>query len=174
MAARDDPLDSTQAHGRALEDLRGPLLSFFKRRVREEHEAADLVQEVFLRLSTRGDANQIEQLRSYAFQVAASVLADRHRRRTVRHADAHIAFDPERTIETEIAPDRILAGREALKAALAALEAMPERTRVIFVLRRMEGMSYRDIAGRLGISISAVEKHMVRAIEHLPVIGELR
>jgi RNA polymerase sigma-70 factor (ECF subfamily) len=150
------------------------LLRYFERRVRERHEAADLVQEVFLRLSTRGDADKIEHLRSYVFQVAAAVLADRHRRRTVRQADAHVPFDPERIGEAEIAPDRIVAGREALGAALAILQTMPERTRTVFVLRRMEGMRYRDIAERLGISVSAVEKHMVRAVEYLAALGDVR
>jgi RNA polymerase sigma factor (sigma-70 family) len=174
MAARDDPPASAHALGRALEDLREPLAGYFRRRVREPAEAADLVQEVFLRLSTRGEAERIEHLRSYVFQVASSVLADRHRRRTVRHAEAHVPFDPERSAAAEIGPERIVAGREALKVALAALDRLPERTRTVFVLRRLEAMPYRDIAGRLGISVSAVEKHMVRAVAHLAGLEGLR
>ncbi|MDI1296884.1 MAG: sigma-70 family RNA polymerase sigma factor, partial [bacterium] len=76
--------------------------------------------------------------------------------------------------ESDIGPDRILAGREALKTALAALERLPERTRTIFVLRRLEGMRYLEIARRLGLSVSAVEKHMVRAVAHLAATGDIR
>ena len=174
MVARNEPPASNPALGRALEDLREPLLGYFRRRVFDRHEAPDLVQEVFLRLSTRGDAERIEHLRSYVFQVAASVLADRQRRRTVRHAEAHIPFDPERSAEAEIGSDRIVAARDALKAALRAVDRLPERTRTIFVLRRLEAMPYRDIADRLGISVSAVEKHMVRAVTHLANLEHLR
>lgn len=167
------PVDD-HARGVALEALRAPLTGYFRRRVKQQDDVLDLVQEVFARLSARGGLAEIENLRGYVFQVAASVLTDRQRRRAVRHQDVHVEFDPERMGEPEIGPDRILAGREALKAALAALDRLPERTRTIFVLRRLEGMRYLEIAGRLGLSVSAVEKHMVRAVEHLAAIGDIR
>jgi RNA polymerase sigma-70 factor (ECF subfamily) len=63
--------------------------------------------------------------------------------------------------------ERVFLGKEALNRASVALLELPERTRTIFVLRRLEGMRYADVARRLGISVSAVEKHMVRAIAHL-------
>jgi len=44
---------------------------------------------------------------------------------------------------------------------------LPERTRVVFVLRRLENLSYSEIGLRLGLSVSAVEKHMLRAVRHL-------
>ena len=48
-----------------------------------------------------------------------------------------------------------------------ALMKLPERTRAVFLLRRLEGMSYSEIAIRLGVSVSAAEKHMLRAVRHL-------
>ena len=99
--------------------MRDPLIGYFRRRVAEQDDVQDLVQEVFLRLSTRGGEDGIENLRGYVFQVAASVLADRGRRRTVRKHDAHIEFDPDRGGGAELGPDRIVAGREALKAVFA-------------------------------------------------------
>jgi RNA polymerase sigma factor (sigma-70 family) len=170
----DENPDSGHAKGAMLEELRAPLTGYFRRRVREQDDVLDLVQEVFLRLSTRGKFDDIDNLRAYVFQVAASVLADRHRRRTVRHQDVHVQLDSERMTEPEIGPHRIVAGRQALKAALAAMDTMPERTRTIFVLRRLENMRYLDIAKRLGLSVSAVEKHMVRAVQHLASIGDFR
>ncbi len=97
--------------------------------------------------------------RGYVFQTAASVLADRARRRDSRQADAHFPFDPDRHGDEELDPHRQLSGKEDLRAAVAALLALPERTRTIFVLHRLEGQKYRDVATQLGISVSAVEKH---------------
>ncbi|MDI1296885.1 MAG: sigma factor, partial [bacterium] len=79
----------------ALEALRAPLTGYFRRRVNEQHDVLDLVQEVFVRLSTRGNLHEIDNLRGYVFQMAASVLADRQRRRVVRHQDAHVELDPD-------------------------------------------------------------------------------
>lgn len=167
-----DKFDTDRAEGAALEEMRTPLVGFFRRRVSQQDEIADLVQEVYLRIANRGALVEIENLRGYVFRVAESVLHDRHRRQVARHANAHVVFDPEVDGETEPGPDRILAGKDALNIALQALNEMPERMRTIFVLRRLEGMRYRDIAVRLKVSVSAVEKDMVRAVAYLAGIGD--
>lgn len=163
--------DTADAGGRALaleaQSLRGSLALYFRRRVRDQAEVDDLVQEVFTRIVARRDGAAVENLSGYVFQTAASVLADRGRRRTTRHADAHVAFDPDRHGEADIDPSRIVLGREDLQRATAALLTLPERTRAIFVLHRLEGQRCREIAKAFGISVSAVEKHMMRAVQHL-------
>ncbi len=147
--------------------LRGALARFFHRHVRDAGEIDDLVQEVFLRMVRRGHCDQLEHLDGYIFQTAASVLQDRGRRRKSRLIDQHIPFEPELHAGTEFAPDRSLMAREGLKAAGLILLELPEQTRRIFVLRRLEELSYQEIALRMGLSVSAVEKHMLRAVRHL-------
>ncbi|PXA91803.1 hypothetical protein DMC25_05620 [Caulobacter sp. D4A] len=172
--ARGEPMsDASEAAARAdvfarqASAMRGPLAAYFRRRVRNPVEIEDLVQEVFLRLTVRGTPSNTDHASAYIFQIAASVLADRYRRRAVRHADGHVVLDPSLRDEHDFDPDRIYAGKQALNAAAAALMTMPERTRTIFLLRRIDGLRHQAIATRLGLSISTVEKHMVRAIEHL-------
>ena len=103
----------------------------------------------------------------YVFETASSVLMDRLRRRRSHFEADHEAFDSERHGDVDFSPERVLLGKDALVRATAVLLELPERTRVVFVLRRLEGMRYLDIAARLGISVSAVEKHMTRAMAHL-------
>ena len=156
-------------------ELSKELAQYFRRRGVEPQEIEDLVQQVFVRLAARGGLDALQNFDGYAQQTAASVLIDRSRRRAVRQHDAHVELDSERHGAADIGPEQIVADREALDVAMAALMALPERTRTIFVLRRLEGVRYRNIAERLGISVSAVEKHMARAIEHmLSVAGEVR
>jgi RNA polymerase sigma factor (sigma-70 family) len=147
--------------------LRAALGRFFQRHIRDADEADDLVQEVFLRIVRRGDTAQIEHLDGYIFQTASNVLRDRGRRRKARFADRHVPFDLDRHDSAGLGPDRTLLGREGLQAAGVVLLELPERTRRIFVLRRLEGLTYEEIGRRLGLSISAVEKHMLRAVRHL-------
>jgi RNA polymerase sigma-70 factor (ECF subfamily) len=137
------------------------------RRVRDRTEIDDMVQQVFERLLKRGDVTGMDRLSGYVFQTASSVLADHGRRRRSRHADAHDEFDESAHGDVDFSPEHVLLGRERLARATAILLELPERTRVIFVLRRLEGMKYLDIAARLGISVSAVEKHMERAVARL-------
>jgi RNA polymerase sigma factor (sigma-70 family) len=147
--------------------FRVSLQRYFMRRVRDRGEIDDMVQQVFERLLKRGDVTSMERLSGYVFQTASSVLADHGRRRRARHADAHDEFDEGAHGDVDFSPEHVLLGRERLARATAILLELPERTRVIFVLRRLEGMKYLDIAARLGISVSAVEKHMERAVVRL-------
>jgi RNA polymerase sigma factor (sigma-70 family) len=64
-----------------------------------------------------------------------------------------------------IAPDEAVAGRQELGALLDALKALPERTRRIFLLNKIDGMTYPQIARLLGVSVSTVEKEMISALE---------
>jgi RNA polymerase sigma-70 factor (ECF subfamily) len=167
MDKREDAREASRDLARAAEPLRRSLAQFFRRRILEHSEVEDLVQETFTRVVARDSTRPVENLSAYVFQTAASVLADRNRRRVVRHATDHVAFDASRHAEAELDASRILIGREDLQALVAALLSLPERTRAIFVLHRLDGRKYRDIGAQLGISVSAVEKHMLRAMEHL-------
>jgi RNA polymerase sigma-70 factor (ECF subfamily) len=159
--------ESNAALAHRSQALRDALARFFQRHVRDASEVDDLVQEVFLRVVRRGHCDQLEHLDGYIFQTAASVLKDRSRRRKTRLSDRHIPFEPELHAGTEFAPDRALMAREGLMAAGVILLELPEQTRRIFVLRRLEGLSYQEIGLRLGLSVSAVEKHVLRAVRHL-------
>jgi RNA polymerase sigma factor (sigma-70 family) len=161
---QDDGEDPLAAKSLAL---RAVLRRYFAKHGVGESELDDLVQDVFLRIVHRGGAGRLEQLDGYIFQTAASVLADRWRRRKARQADRHVSFDPDRHGEQSPGPDDALLAREALRATSLSLLELPERVRRVFLLRRVEGLSFQTIARRLGLSVSAVEKDMLRAVRHL-------
>ena len=168
----------SQAQQPTLAQQVGPvrlwLTRYFRRRVSDGADVEDMVQDVFARMAARDSAEPIEHLDGYVLKTASSVLADRGRRRSSRGAGLHVAFDADLHGEEGADPERILGGKEDLQAVIAALLCLPERTRTVFILRRLEGQKFRDIADHLGISVSAVEKHMVRAIHHLSLEMEKR
>ena len=148
-----------------VRDYLPALRRFFSRRA-PGGEADDLTQEVYLRLHGH-DLDTIANPKGYLFRIASSVLADRARRRRARAADAHDFLEEWDHPVEEISPERVLLGREALNDVIAAIEALPPRTRQAFVLHRFEEMKYGEIAVRMGISASSVEKHIMRALQHL-------
>lgn len=170
-AAYMSQLDEHRADGTQIACQAGPvrlwLVGYFRRRVSAQQDVDDLVQDVFVRIAARDSEQRIDKLGAYVARTAASVLADRGRRRRSHHADLHVAFDAETHADEDFSPERVLSDKEELNAAIAALLSLPERTRTVFVLRRLEGYRHADIARHLGISVSAVEKHMVRALRHL-------
>lgn len=147
--------------------FREPLLRYFARRLPNEAIAEDMVQLVFERLLQRGGLESIEKMRGYIYRVAENVVADHLRRAAVRHSHAHEEYDETRHAGVDFSPEHVLAKRQRLARVIEILQALPERTRVIFVLRRIEGMKHRDIAAQFGISVSAVEKHIERAVAQL-------
>lgn len=154
--------------------VRSWLARWFARRVRDAAEAEDLTQEVFTRIAARDSAAPVDHLAAYVLTTARAVLADRARRRVSHMADLHGPLDDNLPGDEEIDPERVLIGKEALRSAIEALLSLPERTRTVFILRRLEGCRHKEIAVRLGISVSAVEKHLVRAMAHLEAETERR
>ena len=138
-------------------------MSFFRRRIRNASEAEDLTQEVLVRIAQRGETIDQSRPDAYVFQIAANLLRDRARRLAVRDAyQAGIGADEAAGVE-ERHPDRVLQAKQSLATVLAALDALPERTRTIFLLFRLENMRQREIADMLGISVRTVEQHVIRA-----------
>ncbi|MEJ2411128.1 MAG: sigma-70 family RNA polymerase sigma factor [Novosphingobium sp.] len=147
-------------------DYRPVLIAFFLRRTHNYAEAEDLAQEVFVRIANKERAT-IERSDAYLFQVAANLLRDRSRREQVRTDYAARLRQSDEFGIDPLDPHRIAAGRESLALLTSALDELPERTRQIFMLFRYERIDQRTIAESFGISVSAVEKHVYRAMAKL-------
>jgi RNA polymerase sigma-70 factor (ECF subfamily) len=156
---------------RLNERFRGPLMSFFVRRVRNRSEAEDLTHDVFVRLLAAAERDQIEDVDAFVFKIAANLLRDRGRR-ALRRNGVHLG---ESDLVAEIAhefvegrdPERVLLGRASLQEIVIALGELSERTRDIYILFRLENMKQREIAALYGLSQSTVEKEVMRATLHL-------
>lgn len=159
--------DESDAFATLCRTYRQPLLNYFRRRINIPGEAEDLVQETFARLAKPGRIGEIGNLEAYIFQTAANLVRERARRRTTRRSDSEAELDETLGDDHVFTPERILLGKEALERMAKGLKALPERIRTIFILQRFEGLGYGEIARRLGVSQSTVEKAMSRAIAHL-------
>lgn len=155
----EQPNSSGQLNPRALEGYAAPLRSYFRKRCHPA-DVEDLVQEVLLRMHSRRAETEIENFGGYIFTVAAHVLAARRKRSIIGHPDLVDSVDA-------ITPERILLARRDVDRVVQAIEALPPRTRDIFVAHRFEDMTYAAIARRFGISVSAVEKHIMAALREL-------
>ena len=150
----------------SLEAYVPALRRYFSKRV-SANEVDDFVQEVFVRIQAHADGAPIQLLDRYLFAVAANVITDQARRRAVRHETAHESLAETHHPTEELTPERVLLDREALELVVTAIAQLPTRTRDVFVLHRFEEMSCTSIAAELGISISAVEKHIMKALRLL-------
>jgi RNA polymerase sigma-70 factor (ECF subfamily) len=146
--------------------FRPALMAFFVRRLRNHADAEDMTQDVFLRLA-KTDAPTMQSPEAYIFQTAANLLRDRGRREKVR-ADyrARLRGEPEADVDP-LDPLRFATDRESLNQFAVALRELPEKTRAIFVLYRLENVDKRAIAEAYGLALSSVERHLAKAMAHL-------
>lgn len=170
--------DNNATAGPLWEELdrrfRAPLMAYFVKRVRDRGDAEDLTQEVFIRLTRHPDKPSSDSADAYVFMIASNLLKDRGRHNISRKTSAHRSLSdtsesfatPHNLVEDRT-PERVIAARQTLSSVLSALGELNDRTRKIFILSRLENMHHRDIAALFGISVSAVEKHVMRAISHL-------
>ena len=166
-------LDSASRDGAQRPDLFRQVLPFvpelrgYLRRQMAAHDVEDVVQDVFVRLARRDEGVELETPKRYLYQVARAAIIDRHRRDVSRHTAQHCDLSDITPPADVISPLRVLEGREDVRAARAVIAAMPQRRREILVAVRLEGCSLKAVAARYGISTSAVEKHLARAMHDL-------
>jgi RNA polymerase sigma-70 factor (ECF subfamily) len=170
MLMTPHPIDVTR--------LRAELVGYLQRRGQSVDDAEDLVQEAFARFHRAGHRAEDADARPLLFVISKNLLKDqwkvanRERARMVgQDVDAVVAA-------WEIAPseapsaDRHSIGRQELAGVAEAIRALPPRCRDAFLLHRFEDLSYRQIAGRLGVSVSMVEKHLAEALRRLKAARE--
>jgi RNA polymerase sigma factor (sigma-70 family) len=154
--------------------FRGPLVGYFMKRVNSRNEAEDLTQEVFIRLLNHPDKNNGQTIDGYVFTIAANLLRDRAKSAATAHRtriQSLDALDEKDAFSANLVedrnPERVLVGKQTIQDVLDALSELGERTRDVFILARLENLQHREIASIYGISVSAVEKMMMKAMAHL-------
>ncbi|XAH25535.1 sigma-70 family RNA polymerase sigma factor [Xylophilus sp. GW821-FHT01B05] len=140
------------------------LLKYFSRKLRDQHAAADVVQEAYARVLAHQQAGQpVEHARGLLYRTARNILIDQERHDAVRapETDAVLADMP---APAQSQPEEIYAATQRARQLVAAIEALPPRCREAFMLHRFEGLSHAEVAARMGISRNMVERHIMLAV----------
>jgi RNA polymerase sigma factor (sigma-70 family) len=158
MIQRGDLIEVFQA---CLLDLR----RFLAKRVQCEDTAADLVQETYLRVAGLDQVASVRNGRAFLFKIADNLAIDHLRSRVRLHQRYAGAPSPE-LASTLPTPDRELEARQEWSLLQKAIADLPPKCRAAFLLHRVQHLSYSDIAARLDIAASTVEKHISKALAH--------
>ena len=147
--------------------LEAMLTQFLRRSGRSKSDIDDLIQDVYVRVCEAAAKEIPDPAKPFVFTVARNLLIDRLRREhvvpieTVEDLDAlNVAIDAP-------GPDQALIAREELRRVQAALDQLPRRAREAVVLRKVEGLSGKEIGQRMGIAERTVNRHLTDAMHAL-------
>lgn len=126
------------------------LRSWLERNNSLGYDVDDIVQEAYARIILLDDVGHIRNARNYLAQTSRSIVLQQIRRSRVVTIDAIGSMDDLDIADDHPAPDREAEAREELRLVAAAIATLPRRCREVFVLRKVDGRSIRETAGRLG------------------------
>jgi RNA polymerase sigma factor (sigma-70 family) len=137
-------------------------------------DAEDLVQEAFLRMALYcEEGNEVRSPSAFLARTVHNLAINSAERERVRAAVPEPIEDLD-LVDSSPPADEVVAAEECLRRVQQALTAVSARTRDVFFMHRLQGMSYAEIAEHFDLSISAVEKHVAKAMAVLgPKMHEL-
>jgi len=155
------PHSHTAAVQRIYEQHHSWLHGWLRTRLSNACDAADVAHDTFVRILGAANATHIREPRDYLATVARGLVIDRYRRRAIELAyQQAMAERPQDTMISEEDKALII---ETLVAVDKALDDLGSRTKRIFMLSQIEGLTYQQIALELKVSLTTVKKHMIRA-----------
>jgi len=158
------PADSSQAIATLYREHSSWLRGWLRGKLNCSETAADLAQDTFVRLLRRElEDGAIREPRSYLSAIARGLLFNHWRHQAVERAYLELMTGQDEPTSLCLEQQQLLV--ETLVRLAQVLEGMPVRDKQIFLLARLDGLKYQEIAQQLGVSINVVQKAMVRGME---------
>ncbi|MBX7151608.1 RNA polymerase sigma-70 factor [bacterium] len=140
------------------------IYNFICYKIGDSEAAEDILQDTFINLwETRHQLKDGLSLKSYVYTIANNLCLNfiRHRKVVLKYtAQDEEAFTSE-------SPQSLLETKEYRQAVFNCIAALPEHPRTVFMLSRIDDLSYKEITERLSISIKTVESHIGKALKLL-------
>lgn len=138
------------------------LKRYLRRFIHSREAADDLAQEAFLRAFAAESGRVIESPKAFLFKVAKNLALNEVARQSTMSPEPLGDFDGQDVLEDsgQAAADDVVDSRERLRLLARAIAVLPPQCAKVFLLRKMQGMSQKEIAVRLNISVRTVENHV--------------
>jgi len=146
------------------------LLRFLVSKLQNKDDAEDIAQAAFIRIKPLLEKGLLDDPVAYLFQTARNLIIDHHRHKKIQRKYINGQLDRQYIYGGELeqdcsTPERVITAKEDMDCIVKVLENMPESYRQTFFLHRMKGLTYSDIAKEKNVSISSIEKYILRALK---------
>lgn len=151
---------------------RADLVRFFTLRTRSAEAAEDIVQDLYLKLQGMEPPADLHSPEAYLYRIGSNLMLDRmkqQRRQSARDATwgREAAGDGPEPVAEEAPADEAIASRQRLARLMAGLDTLPPKVAEAFRLHKFDGLTHAEVATRMGVSRSSVEKYLMTALKAL-------
>jgi RNA polymerase sigma factor (sigma-70 family) len=156
--------DRAQWLAKHILPLEPQLRGWLRKNASKSIEADDLIQDAYAKLATLASVSEIEQPKAYLYQIVKSLMTDEYRREKIVSIESVAEISELSPHDETGSPERILSGHQDLERLFWAINELPAPAKAVFVLKKFDELSQREIAARLHISENMVEKRMSQAL----------
>ncbi|HEY4444683.1 MAG TPA: RNA polymerase sigma factor [Steroidobacteraceae bacterium] len=163
LKAKTPPRSSTAVQDAFLKNQTA-LKRFISRFFRNVQDVEDVAQEAFLRAYSAETGREIEQPRAFLFRIAKHIALNQLSRKSRQITDYLEDLSSRDVLLGEGSVEEEIAARQTLGLHCEAVATLAPHCRRVYMMRKVDGMSHKEIAGHLGIAVSTVEKHLIKGI----------
>lgn len=158
------PSEQARWFSEEVKPYEGALRAYLQRRFPSLPDHDDLVQEAYTRLLRAKNDGHATHAKAFLFTAARNLAIDmfRRRRTTMVEPIDEVAALP--TLDDQRDACETIEHQQRLEMLIEAVASLPERCRQVMILRHLDGLAYKEIAERLGISRETVKVHMVKGV----------
>ena len=161
----DEELDGWFA--REILSHEAALVRYLARTWSNRDEIHDLRQEVYIRVYEAAAKARPQAPKSFLFTTARHLMADRMRRGRIVSIEATGDLEALNVLVDEVSPEQRASARQDLRRLAEAFDRLPPKCRDVVWMRKVEGLSQREVAARMGTTEGAVEKHITKGVRLL-------
>lgn len=140
------------------------LKRFLARFFSDRQDIEDVAQEAYLRAYVAEQQKDIEQPKAFLFRIARNVALTQLTKKSRKITDYLEECGASVVVEYGAAADSEAEAFESLGLYCEAVATLPEKCRQVFLLRKVNGLSHKEIAARMSLSVSSVEKYLLKGI----------
>lgn len=158
---------SYQLFNRLFEDTKDKLYAFVIKHTRDKHETEDILQHCYMNLWKHIDQLDVARVDNLLFTYARHAIIDQVRKKQRAIVVLEPSWEASELAADHPSPETQLDAREMTKQVGAVIDRLPPRRKQIFILIRIQGLSYEEVSNQLGISKLTIKQHMHKALQFL-------
>jgi len=149
----------------AFEKHQTALKRFISRYLRNTQDIEDVAQEAFLRAYNAERSTHVQQPKSFLFRIAKNIAISELRSKSRKITDYIEDQDESSVLVGEWSPEDEMIAQQKLGIHCEAVASLTEKCRRVYLMRKVYGLSHKEISERLGIAASTVEKHLMNGVQ---------